>query len=249
MATRSILALALAAFTPLAWAQFQVKLNPKTVAAFEQYQGQVESKMTWQPRFSSLSAREVKVEPTSGSSTVDVPSALIHDWTGATIVEHATVQRVLAVLQNYAAYPKVYGPEVAESRVISQEGTRYRVFLKLIKKKILTATLDSEYAVEYRRVDDSAWAMTSRSTRMVEVDGGHEKPEGTGQGFLWRLNAYWLVQQRGESVYVECRSLSLTRNIPTGLGFVVRPFVRDLPMESLTATLRQTALAVAAGSR
>jgi hypothetical protein len=99
--------------------------------------------------------------------------------------------------------------------------------------------------VEYRRIDDGAWAVTSRSTRIVEVDNGREKPEGTGLGFLLRLNAYWLIQQRGDNVYVECRSLSLTRNIPTGLGFVVRPFVRDLPMESLTATLRQTAQAVA----
>lgn len=244
MARHSILALALAAFAPVALAQFQVKLNPKTVAAFEQYQSLVESKMTPQPRFTNLRAGEIKVEPTSGSSTIEAPSGLIHDWTGATIVDHATAEQVIRVLQNYGSYPNIYGPEVSEARVISQEGTKYRVFLKLVKKKILTAVLDSEYAVEFRRMDDSAWTVTSRSTRIVEVDGGKEKPEGAGLGFLWRLNAYWLVQQRGDSVYLECRSISLTRNIPNGLGFVVRPFVRDLPMESLNETLRQTALAL-----
>ncbi len=246
---RSILALVLAVFPPVASAQFHGKLNPKTVAAFDQYQSQVESKMTPQARFANLRAGEVKVEPTTGSSTVEAPSGLIHDWTGATVVEHATVHQVIAVLQNYAAYPKSYGPEVADSRVISQEGNTYRVFLKLIKKKILTAVLHSEYAVEYRRIDDAVWTVTSRSTRMAEVDSGHEKPEGTGFGFLLRLNAYWLVQQRGDNVYMECRSISLTRNIPTGLGFVVRPFVRDLPMESLATTLRQTAQAVLRSGR
>ena len=247
---RSILALALAVFAPVASAQFQGKLSPKTVAAFEQYQSQVEAKMTPQPRFPNLRAGEVKVEPTSGSITVEVPSGLIHDWTGATIVEHAKAEQVVAVLQNYSAYPKIYGPEVAEARVIRQEGTtKYRVFLKLVKKKVLTAVLHSEYAVDYRHLEDhNAWTITSHSTRMVEVDGANERPEGTGRGFLWRLNAYWLVQQRGDSAYVECRSISLTRNLPTGFGFVVGPFVRDLPMESLTTTLRQTAQAVVRGA-
>jgi hypothetical protein len=41
-------------------------------------------------------------------------------------------------------------------------------------------------------------------------------------------------------VYVECRAISLTRDIPIGLGWVIEPIIRKLPKESLINTLRAT---------
>ena len=54
-------------------------------------------------------------------------------------------------------------------------------------------------------------------------------PPGTGHGFLWRMNAYWLIEPRPEGVYLECRSLSLSRSIPAGLGWLIEPFVTSVP--------------------
>jgi len=45
-------------------------------------------------------------------------------------------------------------------------------------------------------------------------------------------------------VYLECRTISLSRNIPTGLGWIIRPMVSSLPRESLTATLESTVRAL-----
>jgi hypothetical protein len=39
---------------------------------------------------------------------------------------------------------------------------------------------------------------------------------------------------------VECEAVSLTRDVPTGLGWLVRPIIRDLPKESLESTLSET---------
>ena len=62
----------------------------------------------------------------------------------------------------------------------------------------------------------------------------------TGYGFLWRLNSYWRFLERDNGVYLECRAISLTRDVPVGLGWVIEPIVKKLPKESLIRTLEST---------
>jgi hypothetical protein len=45
---------------------------------------------------------------------------------------------------------------------------------------------------------------------------------------------------------MEVRSISLTRDVPAGLGWVVKPLVRDMPRESLEAVMEATKKAVLA---
>jgi hypothetical protein len=59
-------------------------------------------------------------------------------------------------------------------------------------------------------------------------------------GFLWRLNTYWSYEERDGGLYLQIESISLTRGIPRGLGWVVGPFVESVPRESLEFTLRAT---------
>jgi hypothetical protein len=84
---------------------------------------------------------------------------------------------------------------------------------------------------------------------MAEVtDAGtsaeREEPVGQGGGYLWRLNSYWRFDERDGGVYLECESVSLTRDIPFGLGWIVGPFVTSLPRESLEFTLQTTRKAI-----
>jgi hypothetical protein len=73
----------------------------------------------------------------------------------------------------------------------------------------------------------------SRSTRISEVDKGEALPPGTGNGFLWRLNSYWLLEPSPGGLYMECRTISLSRGIPVGLGWLIKPMVSSVPRESL----------------
>ena len=68
-------------------------------------------------------------------------------------------------------------------------------------------------------------------------------PDGQGHGFLWRLNAYWRLEQQPDGVFAECHTLSLSRDVPSGLGWIIRPIIRDLPRQSLIDTLKATARA------
>jgi len=41
-------------------------------------------------------------------------------------------------------------------------------------------------------------------------------------------------------VYAECRAISLTRDVPFGLGWIIEPIIQNLPRESLINTLEGT---------
>ena len=71
----------------------------------------------------------------------------------------------------------------------------------------------------------------------------------TGSGFLWRLYSYWRFHERDGGAYVECRAISLTRDVPTGLGWIIEPIIQKLPKESLIHTLNATRHALLAKQR
>ncbi|MEO5926548.1 MAG: hypothetical protein ABIR70_22210 [Bryobacteraceae bacterium] len=237
-------ALALAIFPVALIAQLNTTLSPQATAGFDTYLKAHEPQINNRARYGPLRPGEVRVDPAREDGSIDVKDGTIHDWVAAVLIPGATVEQALGVLQNYPAYKNIYKPEVTDSRVISHNGDQWRVYLRILKTKVLSAELNTEYDVSYKDLGDGRWAMTSRSTRIAELDGGKELPSGTGHGFLWRLNAYWLIEPRPTGVYLECRSLSLSRDIPFGLGFVVGPFVKSLPTESLRATMEATARAL-----
>jgi hypothetical protein len=57
---------------------------------------------------------------------------------------------------------------------------------------------------------------------------------------LWKLTTFWRFEERDGGTWVECEAVSLTRDVPTGLGWLIKPIIRDLPRESLENTLRET---------
>jgi len=215
------------------------ELTPQTSQAFDEYQKTAEARMDWKAHLAP-SPGEVKIAASEDNSLIEVPGGLIHDWRAATVAPGATVEQVLAVLSDYANYKTIYAPDVIESRVLGHDGNHWRLFLRLVKKKVLTVTLDSEYEAEYRSLGHGRWAKISHSVKLTEVSGGKQLPVGTGHGFLWRMNSYWLVEPRPDGVYMECRSISLSRSIPAVLDWIVRPMVTSVPRESLRTTLEAT---------
>ena len=112
--------------------------------------------------------------------------------------------------------------------------------------------LDTDHEVHYVSLDRSRWMCRSHTTRIAEVeDAGSPKervlPPDTGHGFLWRLYSYWRFEERDGGVYVECRAISLTRDVPFGLGWAIEPIIQKLPQESLIKTLEATRKALQGG--
>jgi hypothetical protein len=236
-----------------------VQLNPKTLEAFDVYIHNTETEMERSLRGSgsflwSQQAREraqvvdqgqVVAQFWSGKGPVKVPEGLIHDWIAAAFIPDSNIPRLLAVMQGYDQHKNTYKPEVIDSKLISRDGNDFRVYLRLLKKKIITVVLDTDHDVHYCPVDKTRWVCRSYTTRIAEVDNAGNPDErvlepDTGYGFLWRLYSYWRFEERNAGVVVECRAISLTRDVPFGLGWAIEPIIEKLPRESLINTLEAT---------
>ncbi len=235
------------------------ELKPATVEAFDRYIRQAEQRLDgrksflWAdesaPRASRILHGAVLVSPAGSQAQTGVPGGIVHDWTGSVFLPGVPLARTMALMRDYNRHKDIYKPEVEDSRILEQHGDRYRVYMRLLKKVVLTVVLDTEHDVQYVPVDASRWRSSSRSTRIAEVDkpgrpGEHDLPPGTGQGFLWRLNSYWRFRERDGGTWVECEAISLTRDVPVGLGWLVQPIIQDLPKQSLESTLRETRAAL-----
>ena len=168
---------------------------------------------------------------------------------GAVLIPGATISRTLAWAQDYNHHKEAYRPEVVDSRILSHNGNDYRMYMRLFKKKVITVVLDTEHDVRYFQLDPSRWYSRSYTTEISEVEvagkpSERQLPPGDDHGFMWRLYSYWKFQERDGGVYVECQAVSLSRDIPAGLGWLIGPIVRQLPKQSLENTLDSTRKAV-----
>lgn len=185
------------------------------------------------------------VQTLDQSRSISMPSGMVHHWMGTVFIPGVSLKQTLAFLQDYDNQYKFYSPDVQSSRLIKRSDDDFTVFLRLRKTKVITVILNTEYDVKYSVLDATQATSVSRSTRISEVEnagkpGEKEKPVGDDGGFMWRLNSYWRFAERDGGVYIQLEAISLTRDIPTGLGWLVGPFVTSIPKESLIFTLTRT---------
>jgi len=236
-----------------------VQLNPRTLEAFDAYIRHAETEMDqtlhrtaqflWSQlhpeRAQKVGQGQIVAEFWSGRGPVKVPSGLIHDWIAASFIPDSTIQAIFVVIQDYDNHKNIYKPEVIDSKLIRKDGDDFQIYLRLMKKKIITVVLDTDHEVHYGSVDRTRWLCRSYTTRIAEVSNPGTQEErvmdpDTGYGFLWRLYSYWRFEEHDAGVVVECRAISLTRDVPFGLGWAIEPIIQKLPKESLIHTLEAT---------
>jgi hypothetical protein len=246
-------------------------LKPEAVQGFERYTRLTEGRMQGELQtggnflwvdglpgdrrgedFRKLQQGEVitaRLETHDASNELHTPGALIHHWVGTVFIPGASLLQVLALLQDYDRHSIYYSPEVSKSKTLEHPGDDFKVYLRLTRKKIITVVLDTDYDVHYQRLDNFRAQSFSYSTRIAEVEHAGESSEttlspGRDHGFMWRLNSYWRFSESEPGVYVQCEAISLTRDIPTGLQWLIGPFIESIPKESLEFTLGATRAAV-----
>ena len=254
---KAIIAAALALGT--AGASAAAELKSETVAAFDNYIRTTEARIADQAsgkrsflwtdesaqRRDLVRKGQIVAQPWNSRGEVQVPGGLIHDWIGSVFIPGVSLDKVLAMVQDYDNHYKIYQPEVIKSRTLQHDGNHYKIYLRLVKKKYITAVLDTEHDVNYYPLSATRLHSRSYSTRIAELENAGERderelPGGEGRGFLWRLYSYWRFEERDGGVYLECEAVSLTRDIPTGFGWLIEPIIRDLPKDSLMRTLEGT---------
>jgi hypothetical protein len=138
---------------------------------------------------------------------------------------------------------------VERSKLESRDGDHFLVFLRFRRHKVVTVVLNTEHEVQYFHEAPGRAHSRSSAVRIAEVENAgksdeREKKPGDDHGFLWRMETWWRMEERDGGVYVQSEVASLTRDIPTGLGWMIAPFVTSIPKESLAFTLEATRRAV-----
>jgi hypothetical protein len=247
------------------------ELKQETTEAFNQYVRVTEDRMTegmrdgrtflWVDTFPELQRDELYTQLRQGNIVIEqletlekekrirVPNGLIHHWIALGFISGVTLQQVLTLMQDYDHHETIYKPDVLRSRLLIAEGDRFRVYMRLHQKAIITAVFNAEFDVCYFPVDESRIYSRSYSTRIAEVENAdrsdeREKPVGKDRGFLWRLYSYWRFQEKDGGVYVQLESIALSRSVPALLAWVVNPFLKSIPREYLSRLLTSTRVAL-----
>lgn len=259
--TPSVAALSLAVlFLLSSWATPGYAAGPSAaaVSGFNAYAASLEARLAQQHRQprgflapvapetqgeARLRNGELIVEQLTPATGKDWPGAMLHDWRGTAFVAGAKASDFERLMREFKAYPQHFAPQVVQARVTSQLGDHLQAVMRVRQKHVITVVMDTAYDVTFARLDAQHGYSISRSTKIDEIDspGTHNERALTPSeehGFLWRLNTYWSYEEHDGGLYMQIESISLTRSIPTGLGWAIGPFVESVPRESLEFTLR-----------
>jgi hypothetical protein len=240
----------------------QAELTPETVAAYQKYIAALNTQMAAQDRSQSgflwidrdpdrqQAVRKGEIV-TQKAKSLSIPDGMTQHWIGGVFLPGATLAQVERVDQDYADYAKIYGPDVSRVKVLSHDGNHFVVSYRITKTKVLTAVIDTVHAIDYLPLGPTRMAVQSRSESVRQVeDAGkpseRELAEGEGSGFLWAMNSYWRMEERDGGVYVECEAVTLSRDVPFGLGAFVDPILQSFAEESLKKTIEAKRQAVGA---
>ena len=241
---------------------------PEAVAAFNSYVRGIELRLGQQHRLAEgflasaasvprsgvrMHGGELAVEQLTPAGGKALPGAMLHHWRGTAFAPGATGADFERLMKDFNGFPRYFSPQVLQARVLTQKDDRLQAVMRVRQRHVITVVMDTTYDVMFGRLDERHGYSVSRSTRIAEIDSpgtGRERELRSDEqhGFLWRLNTYWSYEERDGGLYLQLESVSLTRSIPRGLGWVVQPFVESVPRESLEFTLRSTANGLRSGS-
>lgn len=241
-----------------------VKLTAATQTAFERYVKLTEARnqtelqrgtsLLWiddlppeqhTEAYAALKHGEVKMEKLEtldGGKPIRCPGGLIHHWTGVVFIPGAKLDDVLELLEDYDHHSIYFAPDVEGSKIESRNGDHFRVFLRFRRHKVITVVLNTEHEIQYFRDRPERAHSRSSAVRVAEVENPgksdeREKTPGDDGGYLWRMETWWRMEERDGGVYLQSEVVSLTRDIPAVVSWLVTPFVTSIPKETLTATL------------
>ena len=243
----------------------RIKAEPtaEAISSFNSYVSSVETRLDRQHRSGDgflavvaspdseerLHRGELVIEQLTPATASGLSEALLHHWRGTAFIPGAKSTDFELLLKDFNSYPQHFSPQVLQASVLTRQGDQLQASMRVRQKHVITVVMDMTYDVTFGRLDAQRGYSISRSIRASEIDSpgtASERVLSSSQehGFLWRLNTYWSYEERDGGLYIQIESISLSRSIPVGLGWVLRPYVESVPRESLEFTLRSARSAI-----
>jgi hypothetical protein len=220
----------------------------ETLAGWSRYVTQTEARLAAGPP-SWLSADErrrvlqgspivLEGPPPEAGAVPEIPGGTLQHWRGAIFVPGTTTGELVEALKSRP--PDQEG--ITRARVLARTGETVSVYMRLVYRKIVTVTYDTEHHVHFRRAGPGA--VTSRSVMVradeiaaAETPRERTRPAGEGRGFLWKLNSYGRYTDVPGGVLVEIESLTLSRVIPRLIRPIAGPIVQGVARDSMQRAL------------
>jgi hypothetical protein len=186
-----------------------------------------------------------KLETRDRGNAIPCPGGLIHHWVGALWIPGATLAQTLELVQAYDRHVQVYSPFELRSQILEHHGDNFRVLIRYLRKKVITVVLDTILEIDYHTLDAThAWSRgrteSVREIKNHDTPNESSFPEGQDGGYLWGIANYWRFAERDGGTYVQSESISLTTRVPTGMGWLLDPFIKSVPRESIEEILQDT---------
>lgn len=180
---------------------------------------------------------------------ITIPDGMVHHWIGLAYVPGATLKTAEAVLEDYQDYSRIYAPEVRRSRIYGREGDEFRLYMQLYKDSPRVVSYNANFDIQRMHLGPDRIASSSVSTRIAQLQDpgkpdGAEYPVGEDSGYLWRMNDYWRYEQKDGGVYMQVEAISLSRDVPAFLGWIVRPIIRRVARETIADLLEANRRAI-----
>jgi hypothetical protein len=180
---------------------------------------------------------------------IDIPDGMVHHWIGLAFVPGATLKTAEAVLEDYEDYAEIYAPQVKRSRIFGRDGDDFKLYMQLYKDSPRRVSYNANFNVQRIRLGPDRIASSSISTRIAQLQDpsqpdSPEYPVGEDSGYLWRMNDYWRYEQKDGGVYMQVEAVSLSRDVPAFLGWIVRPIIRRVARETMADLLEANRRAI-----
>jgi len=195
-----------------------------TLTAWEKYVAETERRLE---RDRLEPAGRPSAIVTDGRS-IDVGTGTITDWQGSVFVPHISLDELLDRLKHPGTPPPQ--EDVVASRVIGRGEDSLNVYMRLVRRAIVTVSYDTDHEMAFRRWSPALATARSVATRIEEVGGDDH-------GFLWRLHSYWRYQEDGGGVIIRLDSLTLSRDVPWVIKPIAGPITSRIARESIVRTL------------
>ncbi len=200
--------------------------------------------------WAALKRGEVWVYPLAtedaGGEEIRAPHGTITHWAGDAFFAGESIDQVLSVILDFDHLPNIYKPEIVRSRLVDRQGGIYRASVRMHKDTPwVNPTFNVDWLGSVLRLDPKHASCRMVSTRIAQVENAgqpdeHEDSVGRDGGYLWRLNTYWRLEERDGGVVGEWEAVTLSRDIPFLLRWLVRPFVDRLARQTIRDTLIAT---------
>jgi hypothetical protein len=146
---------------------FAAELTQPTVDGFDRYIAATEASLAsrfrgdlflgandkpeWRAK---LRSGALMVLPMKDTGMLAVKGGLIQDWSGAVFIPDSTLKRALSIVQDYGHHKDFYKPEVADAKLRSRTGDDFKVYMRIVKTKLLLSdVLDTEHDIRFTAVD------------------------------------------------------------------------------------------------